>query len=275
MNQKPNQRTTTYTLILCMALSLAATGCDSSGDSEKEWQLVWSDEFDGAQGALPDSTKWTYDIGTDWGNNQLEYDTNFPRNVSTDGEGNLRITAIRESYQGQPYTSARIVTRDLFEPMYGRIEARIQMPSGRGMWPAFWMLGSNIDQVGWPQCGEIDIMEYRGQEPTVLHGSLHGPGYSGGNPITKRFELQGDRFDTGFHTFRIDWDPDGITWYVDDQAYHRATPQDVGSNDWPYDQSFYLILNLAVGGGFVGSPDQNTTFPQQLVVDWVRVYEEK
>lgn len=265
---------TTYLPILLIGVSLATMGCDSSGSDDKEWRLVWADEFDGAAGALPDPEKWTFDIGTDWGNAQLEYDTDFPRNVSTDGEGNLRITAIQESYEGQPYTSARIVTRDLFEPTYGRIEARIKMPSGRGLWPAFWMLGANIDEVGWPQCGEIDIMEYRGQEPTVVHGSLHGPGYSGGNPITKAFRLPGDRFDTGFHTFRIDWDEDGITWYVNDQPYHRAEPQDTRGNEWVYDHSFYLILNLAVGGGFVGSPDQNTRFPQQLVVDWVRVYEE-
>ncbi len=252
---------------------MTGSGCTGVENDPQEWTMIWSDEFDGAAGELPDSSKWTYDIGTDWGNQQLEYDTNFARNVSTDGEGNLRITAIQESYENQPYTSARIVTRGLFEPLYGRIEARIKLPTGQGIWPAFWMLGANLKEVGWPQSGEIDIMEYRGQEPSVIHGTIHGPGHWGDQAVTKRFDLVGARFDEDFHVFRVDWEKDSITWYVDDQLYHTATPASVEEGEWVYDHPFYILINLAIGGGFVGSPDAQTTFPQQLVVDWVRVYQ--
>ncbi len=247
-------------------------GCDNSSDSsEREWQLVWQDEFDGSAGQSPDPTRWTFDIGTDWGNAQLEYDTDRPENVSLDGQGNLAITARRESFQGQPFTSARILTRGLFEQAYGRFEARIQMPSGPGLWPAFWLLGANFDTVGWPACGEIDIMEYRGQEPSTVHGSLHGPGYSAGNAVTRRFDLPQDRFDTGFHVFAVEWGEDYIDWYVNETLYQSIKPSDLPAA-WVYDHPFYIILNLAVGGNYVGPPNESTTFPQTMLVDWVRVY---
>ncbi len=259
-------------LALLMVVLAMGIGCDNSSDSsEREWQLVWEDEFDGSAGQSPDPTRWTFDIGTDWGNAQLEYDTDRPENVSLDGQGNLAITARRESFQGQPYTSARILTRGLFEQAYGRFEARIQMPSGPGMWPAFWLLGANFDTVGWPACGEIDIMEYRGQEPSTVHGSLHGPGYSAGNAVTRRFDLPQDRFDTGFHVFAVEWGEDYIDWYVNDTLYQSIKPSDLPAA-WVYDHPFYIILNLAVGGNYVGPPNESTTFPQTMLVDWVRVY---
>ncbi len=258
-----------------MAIPLVLiTGCsDNPASSERRWELAWSDEFDGAAGERPDSTKWGYDIGTDWGNAQLEYDTDRAQNVSLDGQGRLAITARQESYEDQAYTSARIVTRDKFEPIYGRIEARILLPIGQGIWPAFWLLGANIGTVGWPQCGEVDIMEYRGQEPAVTHGSLHGPGYFGGSAVTRRYALTDGRFNEGFHLFAVEWSDYSIEWYVDDQLFLVVRPQDI-SGDWVFNNPFYIILNVAVGGNWVGPPNDQTTFPQTMLIDWVRVYRE-
>lgn len=258
-----------------LALLFAGTGCgdDTSDPGSTRWNPVWEDNFEGPAGQAPDSAKWDHDIGTDWGNAQLEYDTDRPENASLDGEGHLVITARKESYRGQPYTSARIVSRGLFERTYGRYEARIQLPYGQGLWPAFWLLGANIDAVDWPECGEIDIMEYRGQQPSTLHGTLHGPGYSAAGGITKRFDLSNDRFDTGFHTFAVEWGPDEIRWYVDDTKYHTVTREET-PGEWVFDHPFYIILNVAVGGGWVGAPNASTTFPQRMLVDYVRVFEE-
>jgi len=258
-----------------LALAFLITACSNpSYKDDREWILIWQDEFTGAAGDRPDSLKWTYDIGTNWGNAQLEYDTDRTENVSLDGEGNLAIVARKESYLGSAYTSARIVTRGLFEPTYGRFEARIKLPWGQGIWPAFWLLGADIDSVGWPQCGEIDIMEYRGQEPSIIHGTTHGPVYYGNNGITMSYELFNSRFDLDFHLFAIEWGPDYIDWYVDDVFYHSVTPVDL-TGEWVFDHPFYIILNLAVGGNYVGPPNQNTVFPQSMLVDYVRVYEEK
>jgi beta-glucanase (GH16 family) len=235
-------------------------------------ELVMADEFnvDGA----PDGSMWTYDIGTGdngWGNNELQYYTDRPENVKVEN-GLLHITANRESFMGTPYTSARIITKGLFERRYGRFEARIQLPWGQGLWPAFWLLGASCGEVIWPQCGEIDIMEYRGQQPTVMHGSVHGPGYSAAEAITKSYELPNDRFDTGFHVFGIEWGPGYINFYVDDVLYNQITPDDV-PGEWVYDQPFYIILNVAVGGSFVGPPNSQTVFPQTMLVDYVRIYQ--
>ncbi|NIS15593.1 MAG: family 16 glycosylhydrolase [Aliifodinibius sp.] len=247
-------------------------GRNSTG-SEITLKLIWQDEFEGPAGQLPDSDKWGYDIGTDWGNDQLEYDTDRPENVSLDGQGNLAITARQESYLNRDYTSARIVTRGKFETTYGKIEARIKLPVGRGIWPAFWMLGSNFETVGWPQCGEIDIMEYRGQEPQIIHGSLHGPGYSGGAAETRRYFLENDRFDNDFHVFTVEWKANVIRWYVDDIEYFTIYPSLV-DGEWVFNHPFYIILNVAVGGNFVGPPDSSTEFPQTMLIDYVRVYRE-
>jgi beta-glucanase (GH16 family) len=260
------------TILLGHLMIFSFGGCEAGDDDARAWDLVWQDEFDGPEGLSPDSSKWTYDIGTDWGNAQLEYDTDRPENVSLDGAGHLVITARKEQYLGSAYTSARIVTRGLFERAYGRYEARIRLPWGQGIWPAFWLLGANIETVGWPACGEIDIMEYRGQEPSTLHGSLHGPGYSGLRALTKRYRLYNDRFDTGFHTFAVEWEPNEIRWFVDGTLYQTVARADV-PGEWVYDAPFYIILNLAVGGHWVGAPNAETVFPQQMIVDWVRVYE--
>lgn len=251
---------------------LTVPSCDNSNEPEiPNWQLVWQDEFEGTAGELPDSLKWTYDIGTDWGNAQLEYDTDRPENVSLDGSGNLLITARKESYLGRSFTSARIKTQGLFEQTYGRFEARIKMPWGPGLWPAFWLLGSNVETVDWPECGEIDILEYRGQQPNLIHGTIHGPGYSGGNGITKSFGFEKDRFDVDFHLFAAEWGKDYIRFYVDDILYQEIRPDDL-TGQWVFDHSFYIILNLAVGGNYVGFPTSQTSFPQSMIVDYVRVY---
>lgn len=261
------------------ALLLAALMTGGCGDAGPEdaivWELVWSDEFEGAAGELPDPQKWGFDVGTDWGNQQLEYDTDRAENASLDGNGNLAITARRESFMGQDYTSARITTENKFEPTYGKFEARIQLPVGQGYWPAFWLLGADFETVGWPQTGEIDIMEYRGQEPTIVHGTVHGPGYSAAAGITARLDAA-QRLDQDFHVYGVEWEEDIIRWYFDDELFHTVTRTTVSTRgDWVFDHPFYIILNLAIGGSFVGAaPTPDITFPQSMLVDWVRVYEQ-
>ena len=251
----------------------AALAACSEEEKPAEYGLIWQDEFEGPAQQLPDAEKWQFDIGTDWGNSQLEWDTDRAANVSLDGAGHLAITAREEDYAGQPYTSGRIKTKGLFEQVRGRFEARIQLPVGQGIWPAFWLLGADIDEVPWPMCGEIDIMEYRGQEPRVLHGSLHGPGYSGGSALTRSHILGQGGFHLGFHEFAVEWTEDSITWLVDGFVYHTVTPADLPpGTTWVYDHPFFILLNVAVGGGWPGAPDETTVFPQTMLVDHVRVY---
>ncbi|TDQ52192.1 glycoside hydrolase family 16 protein [Actinorugispora endophytica] len=238
-----------------------------------EGQLVWQDEFNGSAGSAPDASKWTHETGAHgWGNAELQNYTTSRANSALDGNGNLVITARREG--DGSYTSARMITKDKFERAYGRYEARIKLPRGQGIWPAFWMLGDNFPETQWPNSGEIDIMENIGREPHLVHGSLHGPGYSGGNGVTGSYmHPQGWSFADDFHTFAVDWTPDSITWYVDDVPYQTFTPADVRGNQWVYDHPFFMILNVAVGGQWPGYPDGSTQFPQQMLVDYVRVYD--
>ena len=257
--------------VLILLFVLSSSAC-AKHPTTASYKLVWQDEFTGTAGQLPDSAKWKFDVGTNWGNNQLEYDTNRPENVSLDGAGHLAITARKEAWLGQPYTSGRINTNSLFSQSGGKFEARIRQPIGQGMWPAFWLLGSNFATAGWPGCGEIDIMEYRGQEPTILHGSLHGPGYSGGAAITKKYTAPVNLSD-GFHTYTVEWSSAAIVWSIDGKEYQTITPANVPSGgSWVFDHPFFVILDLAVGGGFVGSPDATTPFPMNMLVDYVRVY---
>ncbi|MCB9080147.1 MAG: glycoside hydrolase family 16 protein [Lewinellaceae bacterium] len=266
--------------MLWAAILLFLTNCevdDAQMLDQRDWQLVWSDDFDGALGQSPDPTKWTYDIGrgdNGWGNQELQTYTNRPENIGMDGKGNLVITARRETFAGAPFTSARIKTQGLFAQKYGRFEARMKTPYGPGLWPAFWMLGSNIETIGWPLCGEIDIMELRGQEPSIIAGTLHGPGYSGGAAISKNFSLGNGRFDTDFHLFAVEWGENYIDFFVDQVLYQRLTPADV-TGEWVFDEPFFMLLNVAVGGNYVGFPISATPFPQTMVVDYVRVYKEK
>jgi beta-glucanase (GH16 family) len=248
--------------------------------SPSPWALVWSDEFSVSDGSSPDPAKWTYDLGGNgWGNHELESYTNRKQNARIEN-GNLVITAQKETYTGadgitRDYTSARLKTQGLFVQTYGRIEARIKIPEGQGMWPAFWMLGEDIPTVGWPKCGEIDIMENIGKEPDKLHGSLHGPSTTANtSDLTSIFTLPaGQNFADDFHLYAVEWSTDTVRFYVDTNLY--AT---FHSSDWPpggkwvFDHPFFIILNLAVGGDWPGSPDATTKFPQTMLVDYVRVY---
>ena len=259
-------------MMLFLAICLVASCEDDETQTVTTFDnLVLEENFEGGE---IDSSLWSFETGTGengWGNNELQYYTDRPENVKVE-DGKLIITARKESFQGSSYTSARMVTKDKFDIKYGRIEARMKMPWGRGLWPAFWMLGANIDEVGWPQTGEIDIMEYRGQDPNIVHGSVHGPGYSAGNSITKSFELDNDRLDTGFHTYGIEWSENFINFYIDDALYNQISPNDV-TGEWVFDKPFFMLVNMAVGGTFVGSPSGDTVFPQTLEVDYIRVFE--
>jgi len=259
-----------------VVLAVAAGGCGgktagSTAPTPTTGSSSWSDEFDGPAGTLPNSAKWTYDLGGGgWGNQELETYTSDPANVHLDGNGHLVIHVDRA---GSTYTSARIKTQGRISAQYGRVEARIRLPFGQGIWPAFWMLGADYPATPWPQCGEIDIMENVGREPSVIHGSLHGPGYSGGSSISSAYTLAGGaKFSDDFHVFAIDWAPQSIAFSVDGVVYRTVRPGSLPPGaPWAFDKPFFLILNVAVGGTFPGSPNATTEFPQEMVVDYVRV----
>jgi beta-glucanase (GH16 family) len=180
---------------------------------------------------------------------------------------------MKDSVSGK-YTSARLKTQGRFSQLYGRFEARIKIPQGQGIWPAFWLLGDDIDKVAWPACGEIDIMENIGKEPSLIHGTIHGPGYSGAAGIGSSFALAGDKpFADDFHLFAVEWEPKVIRFYVDDHLYATRTPADLPKEaKWVYDHPFFILLNVAVGGSWPGNPDTTSVFPQTMLVDYVRVY---
>lgn len=260
-----------YSTVLGVTMMFLGCETDDTQTVANFTNLVLDENFD--NDGAPNDQVWGFDIGTGengWGNQELQYYTDRPENVTIQN-GVLLITAQEESFEGSQYTSARLLTKDLFEQRYGRFEARIRLPFGQGIWPAFWMLGADIDENPWPGAGEIDIMEYRGQDPTILIGSVHGPGYSGGDAISKEYILENDRFDTGFHIFGIEWGPEYVNFYVDDVLYNQITPEDV-TGPWVFDKPFFILMNLAVGGAFVGSPNEETVFPQTMLVDYVRVY---
>ncbi len=260
-------------LIPLLLPSLACTdpGAPASSDPSS-WNLVWSDEFS-EPGAI-DEANWQFDVGGDgWGNEQLEYNTDSQDNVSVAEGGALEIVARKESYEGNEYTSGRIKTLDRFEFGYGRVEASIRLPDGSGVWPAFWLLGADFEDVGWPLCGEVDIMELRGEEPWTTMGTVHGPGYSGGEGIGGEYTLPEGDFADGYHTFAVDIDPEHIAWSVDDIVFHTLTPGDLPDNTaWVFDDEWFIILNVAVGGQFVAEVD-DSAFPAKMQVGHVRVYE--
>lgn len=243
------------------------------------WTLTWGDEFDQLDGSAPDPAKWKIETGGNgWGNKELEYYTGRPQNLHV-RNGNLEMIALKETYTGadgvtRNYTSARLKTLGKFDQAYGRFEARIKIPYAQGIWPAFWMLGNDIEKIGWPGCGEIDIMENIGREPAIVHGTVHGPGYSGGKGIGAPYSLASGRFADDYHVFAAEWEPNQIRFYVDDHLYATRTPGDLpAGTKWVYDHPFFVILDLAIGGGWPGNPDETTTFPQTMLVDYVRVYE--
>jgi beta-glucanase (GH16 family) len=257
----------------------------TAGAALSGWVLTWSDEFNGADGSAVDSTKWIHDVGGNgWGNQELEYYTDGSENAVIQA-GNLVITATTagasahtctySSNKTCAYTSARLLTKGKFSQKYGRIEARIQIPEGQGIWPAFWMLGANIDGAGWPACGEIDIMESIGREPSINHGSLHMPasGTTNDSELTGMTALPGGaKLGDAFHTYAIEWSATAINFYLDETLYETQTPQVATGRTWAFDQPFFIILNVAVGGQWPGTPDTTTVFPQTMKVDWVRAY---
>src|SRR5258708_456386 len=267
-------------LFTAILSSVSPVGPTAFASNPAVWSVVWSDEFDGPSGAAVASSKWSFDLGGNgWGNNELETYTDRTVNAHVEG-GLLVIKALKETFTGtdgitRNYTSARLLTKNKFTQAYGRFEARIKIPYGQGLWPAFWMLGDNIGTVGWPTCGEIDIMENIGKEPSIVHGTFHGPGYSGAQGISAAYALpNGQKFSDDFHTFTVEWEPNVMRFYVDGLLYKTRTPADLPvGKTWVFDHPFFIILNVAVGGGFPGNPDGTTVFPQQMLVDYVRVYQ--
>ncbi len=241
---------------------------------------VWQDEFNQPAGSGPDPAKWVHDLGDNgWGNKELQAYTASRENSfvvddpeATDGKA-LVLKAVRTPAGG--YTSARLKTQGKFATGYGRIEARLKLPKGQGIWPAFWMLSDNIDKVHWPACGEIDVVELIGHKPGTLHGTLHGPGYSGQHGLTKSTVLPGGaNFSEAYHVFAVNWQPGRIEWLLDGKVYHALTPADLpAGTKWVFDDAkHFLLLNLAVGGAWPGYPDATTQFPQEYRIDYVRVY---
>jgi len=254
----------------------------------EDWVLVWSDEFNDAAGTPPNSNVWKYELGdgalngiVGWGNSEFQYYTDSTDNSFTDGAGNLVIrlqdtdpdTDLVCWYGPCEYTSARLLTQDRLDFEYGRIEARVLVPDGPGgLWPAFWMLGTDIPDVGWPQSGEIDIMEYVSRLPNEIFGTIHGPGYEGGASFGNTYTFT-EPVASEYHTYAVEWMPDHIIWYVDGIQYHEAVPADVAPNEWVFNHPFFMLLNAAIGGNFGGAIADGMTFPQDTLVDYVRVYQ--
>ena len=270
-----------FVLLVLLSTAVHCGGLFQASAQTTKYVLVWRDEFSTSNGSLPDSSKWIMETGgSGWGNNELEAYTNRSQNVHV-RKGNLVITAKKETYKGadgitREYTSARLKTLGLFEQKYGRFEARIKIPRGQGMWPAFWLLGNNIGTVDWPDCGEIDIMENVGKEPDKVHGTIHGPGYWGGDGLGGSYTLPSGKFADDFHVFAVEWEPSAIRFYVDGHLYETRTPADLPAGKaWVFDHPFFILLNVAVGGDWPGNPDGTTTFPQRMLVDYVKVYARK
>jgi beta-glucanase (GH16 family) len=267
-------------LLIIGAFLLTSGVTSPAAPTETKWHLTWSDEFNAPNGTPPDPKKWTYELGANgWLNQELESYTARPANAEQ-RDGNLVITAQKEEFTGADgipahYTSSRLRTLGLFSQTYGRFEARIQLPLGKGIWPAFWMMGADIVAKPWPACGEIDIFENIG-EANRTYSSIHGPGYSATKGITKRLVLpEGQAVNTAFHLYAVEWKPNNIRFYVDDVLVVERTPADLPpGTKWVYDHPFFMLLNVAVGGSWPGSPDATTSFPQRMLVDYVRVYSE-
>jgi beta-glucanase (GH16 family) len=252
--------------------SLLVLGQQALTAPAAEAAATFTDDFNGSAGAAVDGSKWQLETGDNVNNHERQYYTSGTNNAQLDGQGHLVITAKKENpgnyncwYGRCEYTSARLNTSGKFTQAYGHFETRMKLPRGQGMWPAFWMLGGG----NWPTDGEIDIMENVGFEPNTVHGTIHGPGYSGAGGIGAAYS--GPNFSDDFHTYAIDWSPNQIKWYVDGNLYQTRTPSDLNGNRWVYDHNFFVIMNLAVGGYWPGDPNSSTQFPQQLVVDYVHV----
>lgn len=243
-----------------------------------KWELTLDQTFSGPKGQAPDTKVWGRDLGGGgFGNNELQSYTEGAANAFLDGDGHLVIEARKEPTKGpdgiaRDYSSARLRTKGKFEQRYGKFEARMKLPKGQGIWPAFWMLGADIDKTGWPRSGEIDILEFIGRMPNTVYGTLHGPGYSGGASIQGKTEAPD--LSEKFHNYAVEWSPEKIVWTFDGKPYFTLTAQDVGNKEWPFEKPQFIILNLAVGGQWPGYPDATTVLPQRLVVDHVKVWKD-
>ncbi len=241
----------------------------SPAPSPAAWRLVFADEFD-TPGPL-DPAKWGYEIGS-LRNQEAQYYTSRPENVRVEN-GMLVIEARKEAYQGYGYTSASVNTRGRFELVYGRLEVRAKLPTGDGSWPAIWLLGTNIDEVGWPACGEIDVMENVGFEPTRIYGTIHTAAYNHVAGTSKGSSLTVSDPWRDFHIYAMEWYPDRVDLFVDDQKYFTFRNEGTGSRTWPFDKPMYLLINLAIGGTWGGQRGiDDSRFPQRYYVDYVRIY---
>ncbi|MFN4224468.1 MAG: family 16 glycosylhydrolase [Fervidobacterium nodosum] len=270
-------------LIMVLLVLLSTVGCSFTKEEyallkSDKWKLIWSDEFNGKE---VDRTKWNFQIGNNngWGNGEWQYYTDG-KNAWIEN-GMLVIEArkevVKDSKGTYNYTSTRMTTENKFSIQYGKIEARLKFPQGKGLWPAFWMLGENFRYVGWPTCGEIDIVEFLGHDKKTVYGTMHGPGYSGSYGISGKYMIDvttKPSFVDDFHVFGVIWDEEKIIWYVDDEIYHAVYKKAIENRGkpWVFDNPFFIILNLAVGGYWPGYPDNTTPFPARFYVDYVRVY---
>ncbi len=238
-----------------------------------QWQLVWTDEFE--YEGLPDPDRWDYDVGY-IANNEKQYYTRERLENARIEDGKLVIEAHRETLEGFDYTSARMVTRGKAHWTYGRFEVRARVPNGTGTWPAIWTLGTNISEVGWPRCGEIDIMEHVGFEPKLIHGNIHTRAYNHTRRTNKGDKIELEKPWEDFHVYAIEWFPDRIDFFVDGLKYFSFSKEADSEDVWPFDKPQYLLINLAIGGSWGGRRGiDDSLFPHQFVVDYVRVYEQK
>jgi len=275
-NPSKQSSLSSYFKIFAGALAFLFVLSDTS--HAQTWELVWEEQFESDS---LDMDKWSFQIGTgasegltSWGNNELQYYTDREENLFLE-DGKLHIRALEERFVNRDYTSARIRTKDKADFRYGKFEIRAKNPTGQGLWPAIWMMPTESVYGGWPRSGEIDIMELVGHEPDVVHGTVHyGPAWPNNREHGGSIQLDEGTFNDDFHTFTIIWEPERIRWFVDDQLYFLTTPSHLAPENWPFDQDFHFILNVAVGGNWPGNPDASTEFPQEMVVDYIRVYED-
>ena len=276
----------TSLVVTALLLSACSTAAIVSTPSPITWTQVWSDEFDGAAGASIDATKWNYQTADGckegicgWGNNEKEYYTDASDNISLNGQGQLMIVArtapagLTCYYGPCRYTSGKVTTRDKMLAQPGRVVARIKLPRGQGLWPAFWMLGHSYPVTPWPAAGELDVMENKGSQRSTTSSAVHGPGYSGATPFAHAHDLSSGTLSDDFHTFAVEWDALRVRFFVDDAVHYESTRHALEQYGKSIlDQPYFVILNLAVGGHFDGDPQSDAIFPATMLVDYVRVY---
>jgi len=268
-------------LFFVSSLFIISTSFGNDYNPLSGYRLLFADEFNAPAGEVPNPRHWGHDVGGHgWGNNELQYYSKNPQNAYHDGQGHLVIALRNEPHlaqfrNGKRYSSARLTTNDRFEIQHGLIEARLKVPSGQGLWPAFWMLGADFPKTPWPACGEIDIMEHVGNDPTRMHTNIHGPNFSGNNGLGQGVTLpNSEPFANAYHTVALKWEPYELTWYLDGQKMRTLRRNDIQSpsKPWVFNKPFFLLLNLATGGEWAGEPDASTVFPAFFMIDYVRVY---